>query len=601
MRHFRLAIAALLATLAPAAAQGPAAPKSAPGPYEIDLTWGVKVPMRDGVRLNATLYRPQGVKDPVPLVLTITPYIADTYHERAMYFASHGYAFALVDARGRGNSEGTFTPFVGDGSDGHDVVEWLARKPWCNGKVGMWGGSYAGFNQWATLKEFPPHLVTIVPAAAAHPGVDLPALGGIAPSYLIRWMTFTSGKTGNTKLFEEEAFWIGKFRERYLNHVPFQELDRLVGNPTPHFKTWLRHRAVDDYWRTSLPGPEQYAKMDLPILTITGHHDGDQPGALAYYEQHARHGPAKAFARHYLVMGPWDHAGTRTPAPAVGGLQFGPASVVDMNLLHKQWYDWTLKDGPRPAVLKGAIMCYVAGPERWTHAASLEALGARPWRFYLCSSGTANDVFHSGRLGLCPPGKEPPDCYTYDPLDVRPAELEKARIANYLTDQRFALNLFGSGLVYHSAPLAASAEITGRMKLTFWAEIDVPDTDFQASVYEICKDGTSILLGQDRLRARYRESPAREELVKPGTVNRYELKAFLFTSRRLAAGSRLRLVFGAANSIYLEKNYNSGRPVEAETKKDARTAHVRLYHDAKHPSFLEMPEVPPPSPKGDKK
>src|SRR6188472_2186123 len=123
---------------------------------DYDLRWGVKVPMRDGGELNATLYLPKtpdGSPIKTPAIFTLTPYISDTYHARASYFASHGYAFALVDVRGRGNSGGEFEPFVNDPRDGHDLVEWFAKQPFCDGKVAMWGGSYAGFDQWATAKD----------------------------------------------------------------------------------------------------------------------------------------------------------------------------------------------------------------------------------------------------------------------------------------------------------------------------------------------------------------------------------------------------------------------------------------------------------------
>ena len=115
--------------------------------------------MRDKVELNATLYLPKtpdGSPPKTPVIFTLTPYISDTYHARGAYFASHGYVFALVDVRGRGNSGGEFEPFANEPRDGHDVVEWLAKQPFCDGKVAMWGGSYAGFDQWATAKEFPP-------------------------------------------------------------------------------------------------------------------------------------------------------------------------------------------------------------------------------------------------------------------------------------------------------------------------------------------------------------------------------------------------------------------------------------------------------------
>jgi putative CocE/NonD family hydrolase len=576
----------LLASASPAAGAGDAEP---PG---IDLQWAAAVPMRDGVKLNATLYLPTKRKGPTPAVFTLTPYIADTYHERAAYFARHGYAFALVDARGRGNSAGNFEPFVNEARDGHDVVEWLARQPWCDGKVAMWGGSYAGFDQWATLKEFPPHLATIVPAAAAHPGVDFPAFQNIPTSYLVQWLTLTSGKTPNAKLFGDQAFWIAKYRQRYLEHRPFAELDSLCGNPSPHFQRWLQHPEPDAYFDAMAPAPEHYARMNLPILTITGHYDDDQAGALTYYERHMKLGSATGKARHYLLMGPWDHAGTRTPAREFGGLSFGEASALDLNALHREWYDWTMKTRPKPKFLQKRVAYYVAGADRWKYADSLDAVGAKPSDLYLHSGGSANDAFRSGGLRAEKPTHESADSYVYDPLDLRPAELEREEIKKPLTDQRSALNRYGNGVVYHSNPFPMAAEVSGRFKLIVWVALDVPDTDFQADVYEILLDGTSVLLASDLKRARYRESLRHAKRVAAGAILPYEFASFNWISRQVAKGSRLRLVLASPNTIMLEKNYNSGGAVARETGKDARTAHVRVFHDGEHPSRLEVPIVP---------
>jgi putative CocE/NonD family hydrolase len=548
--------------------------------------------MRDGVKLNATLYKPGRTDGPRPVLFSLTPYGADTYHERAMYFARHGYTFALIDVRGRGNSGGDFEPFAHEGPDGHDIVEWLTRQPWCNGKVGMWGGSYAGYNQWATLKERSPHLATIVPAAAAYPGLDFPGRSGILMKYGARWLTFVAGRTVNQKLFQDSDYWLAKFWSAYDGHVPMCELDRFVGNPTPHFQKWLDHRTPDSYWDAMVPTDKDYARLNTPILTITGHYDANQPGALEYYRRHMQHGSEAGRHRHYLIIGPWDHAGTRTPTAEVGGVPFGLHSLVDLNALHKQWYDWTMDDGPRPAFLRGRVAYYVAGAEEWRYARSLDALGAEPCKLYLTSrDGAANDAVHSGRLSPEPPAASAPDRYVYDPLDVRPGQLEREEVKNFLTDQRDALSLFGSGLVYHSDPFVRPTEVTGTVKLTAWLALDVPDTDFAAALYEVRQDGASILLTHDRLRARYRESLRREVLVKRDEINRYDFKGFTFFSRRLAPGSRLRLVLRAPNSIFWEKNYNSGDRVERETRSDARTAHVTLYHDDQHPSYLEVPLV----------
>jgi putative CocE/NonD family hydrolase len=456
----------------------------------------------------------------------------------------------------------------------------------------MWGGSYGGYDQWATAKEFPPHLKTIAPAAAAFAGVDHPNLKNIGFPYVIQWLTLVSGKTPNFTLFDDQALWIGKFTERYLAHRPFRELDKIAGNTTTVWQTWVDHPARDSYWDACNPTDEQFARIDLPILTITGHYDGDQFGAMEYYRRHMRHASPEAKAKHHLLIGPWNHAGTRTPKTEFDGLKVGEASKLDLNTLHKAWYDWTMKAGKRPEFLKQRVAYYVTGAEVWKYADSLEAITTNTLKWHLDSvGGQANDAFHSGLLTEASPALSPSDRYAYDPLDVRPAALEQSEITNAITDQRYALNLFGNGLVYHSPAFTEATELTGYAKFTAWIGMDVPDTDFCVSLYEILSDGTSVLLAQDLMRARYRESLQEEKLIKPGEINRYVFDGFNFFSRLLAPGSRLRLVLRCPNSIYLEKNYNSGGVVSDETAKDARTAHVTLYHNDTHPSLLELPVV----------
>ena len=567
-------------------------PKKPEPPKAVDFTWGVKIPMRDGVKLNATVYRPKDQKEALPVIFELTPYISDSYHNRAYYFAQHGYVFAIVDVRGRGNSEGNFDPMMQEPQDGHDVVEWLAQQPWSNGKITMWGGSYAGFDQWMTLREFPPHLVTVVPVAAAHAGVDFPMFKNIWGTYDMQWLTFTSGVTPQQNLFGESSFWIEKFRELYLNHRPYKDLDKLVGNESTVFQKWVAHPEFDAHWQKLDITPEQYKKIGIPILTITGHYDGDQAGAMTYYRDHMKYGTEEAKAKHYLIIGPWDHAGTRTPNKEVGGLTFADASIIDMNKLHVDWYDWTMKGGKAPEFLKKRVAYYVVGTEQWKYADSLGTISNAKRILYLNSTnGEANDAFHSGSLTEEKPGAAKPDQYVYDPLDVRPAELEKEEIKNYITDERGALNLFGDGVVYHSQAFTEATEISGFVKLVVWMSLDVPDTDFSVALYEIMPDGKSIQLTDDTMRARYRDSATTEKLAKPGEINRYEFNGFTFFSRQVAKGSRLRLVLTSPNSIYLEKNYNSGGVVAEESGKDARTAHIKLYHDSDHPSALELPLV----------
>jgi len=557
----------------------------------IELLWGVRIPMRDGICLNATLYKPK-TESTTPAVFTLTPYIADSYHPRAKYFVENGYAYLLIDSRGRGNSEGVFEPFVNEGCDGHDIVEWIACQSWCNGSVAMWGGSYGGFNQWMALKEFPSHLKSIVPVASAHAGVDFPFINNIFFSYEMQWLTLVSGVTGNSNLFSEQSFWIEKYRELFLEHRPFKELDRVIGNLTSCYQTWIKHPTPDQYWDRMSLIPEDYERIRIPILTITGYYDDDQPGAMHYYQMHMRHGSPEGISQHYLVIGPWDHAGTRTPSQEFGGLKFSDACLLDMNKLHKEWYDWCLKDGAKPDFLKKRVAYYLMGADEWKYADSLETIPSKTQKLFLNSTGGyAEDVFHSGTLENQPPVSSQPDHFTYDPLDIRPAEMEREEIKNYLTDQRYDLNLFGSGLVYHTAPFDEPVEITGYVKLIVWISMDVPDTDLMVTLSEILLDGSRVQLTQDFLRTRYRNSLTKEELVNAGAIERYEFDDFMFFSRRINKASRLRLVIKSPNSIYIQKNYNSGGVVAEESAKDAQTAHITLYHQLEYPSCLEIPLV----------
>ena len=563
-----------------------------------DFGWGVKIPLRDGIKLNATLYRPLDQKDPLPCVFTLTPYISQKYHERGMYFATHGYVYLTIDVRGRGNSEGEFTPLLQEAQDGHDIVEWLAQQPYCNGKITMWGGSYAGYDQWATAKEFPPHLATIVPVASPMPGVDFPRSNNIQYSYDIQWLTLTAGHTAQDNIFGDNAFWQAQFDKMYKQHRPFKELDQIVGNPSPNFQTWVAHPMVDSYWDSYNPTPQQFAKIDLPILTITGQYDADQPGALAFYGEHFKYASAAAKAKHYLVIGPWDHPGTRTPQADVGGLTFGPASVIDMNKLHKDWYDWTLKGSTKPEFLKNKVTYYMLGDgaEQWRYADSLEAVTASSRPLYLASpDGHANDLFASGTLAGAPPqGSNKPDHYVYDPLDTHfPAWDAVDSSDTSLTDVSGLLASSGKLLVYHTAAFAQDTELAGFFRLPLWLSLDQPDTDLTAAIYEIKPDGSSALLTIDMLRARYRKGLRAAVFAKPGVVERYNFDHFTFIARRIGKGSRLRLVIGPVNSKAWDKNYNSDGVVAEESGKDARTVTVTLYHDAAHPSALYLPIAAP--------
>lgn len=564
----------------------------------------VKIPMRDGTHLVATVYKPAEMDHPLPVLFMLDPYGADRWEKRGRWYARRGYVMAAVDVRGCGHSPGTFRPFETEGRDGYDAAEWLARQPYSNGKLGMFGGSYQGWSQWTVIKEFPPHLRTIIPAVSTYPGTEgIPKNRNINLPYVMSWLQQVERQSGRSHL--EGSALLERKCEMYRKHVPFARFDSLHGEESPVFQTWMKHPAVDGYWDSLNPTTDDYARMDIPILTLTGYFDADQTGSMLHYRRHFRYASPEARKNHYVVIGPWTHQGVFRAKHSAdnAGMTFGEASRIDMLQLHLDWFDWVLKDGPKPAFLKNTFAYYVMGAEQWKYADSLEDIPSSPRKWYLDSGETgARSLSAPGLLGDALPGRSPSDTYTYDPLDTRPGEMEvelgRERgsyniMGTNALSERYARSVsrFKHGLIYESPPLPEDTEFSGYAKLVAWISMDVPDTDFMVTVHEVRPDGTSIQLTDDALRARYRESPRMPKLATPEEIHRYEFDQFWFFSRVLRRGSRIRLVFMSPNSIHLEKNYNGGGVVAGESARDARTARITLHHDARHASFLELPVV----------
>jgi len=564
----------------------------------------VKIPMRDGAHLVATVYRPAKMEHPLPVLFMMDPYGAGRWVYEGHWYAARGYIMATIDVRGCGDSPGTFQPFETEGRDGYDTAEWLARQPYSNGKIGMFGGSYQGWTQWTVLKESPPHLKTIIPGVSTYPGTEgIPKNRNINLPYVMSWLHEVERNSGRANL--DARLLDEKKREMYRKHLPFARFDSIHLGASRPFQTWMKHPAVDGYWDSLNPTAEQYARMNIPILTLTGHFDADQTGAMTHYRRHVQNASPEARKKHFVIIGPWDHGVYRAKSSAEhAGLTFGQASQIDITQLHLDWFNWVLKDGPKPALLENNLAYYVMGDERWKFADSLEKIPSSPRNWYLDSGEKgAPSLSAPGLLGDAPPCRAPSDTYTYDPLDTRPGEMEielggergsyNIMSTNALS-QRHAQSVsrFGHGLVYESPPLAEDTEISGYARLVAWISMDVPDTDFMVTVHEVRPDGTSIQLTDDALRARYRKSPRTATLAVPGEIDQYEFKEFWFFSRVLRKESRVRLVFMSPNSIHLEKNYNGGGVVAEESAKDARRARITLHHDARHASFLELPVVP---------
>ena len=588
----------------------PAAVLADPGPgYDIELSR--MIPVRDGVELEAWITKPENLTERAASILTLTQYDIDgSRRGEPPYFARRGYVFVQAYVRGRGRSGGVKSDNLGlqVGRDGYDLVEWIAQQPWSNGQVAMYGGSYVGMTQWRTAAQHPPHLAAIAPYVAIYPGWDIPNTNGIPQAWTTVILGYTSGRSLNPGFIANQEYWAGKMLEQYAAQRPFAELDRAIGIAADDW--WMvdergRKRSLLDMWLDHVgdaafnlaaePKAPDYAAMGFPVLTATGFFDDDQPGALRYYRNHLASAPAAAAAKHYLIIGPWDHSGTQLPVREIEGLPIPDAAILDMRKLHADWYDWALGRVALPAFFRDRVAYFVMGANEWRYAATLAAASSGKELVLHLSApeGTPDGVFHSGRLSAKAPSAEPPALMVSDPRELPELEVARYTPGEGLTSEFRAFQK--RALVFHSEPFVQDTEVAGHPRLTLLCAADAPDFDLWAQLVLVHADGSTVQLGEDVRRARFRDGPFTQELLQPGQTVEIPFE-FKWLAWRIPAGARLRLIVAPLNSPNYQKNYNTGGRVGYEDPAQARIAHIRIFHEAARASRLVLPlaaAVPP--------
>lgn len=557
-----------------------------PHPAPIRLQLGVLIPMRDGVRLVADLWLPEA-PGRYPVLLARTPYLKTglQLNEWAAYFAARGFVVALQDTRGRGDSGGTFDAFFQEGRDGYDTIEWLAKQPWSNGRVGTFGPSYLATAQWLAARERPPHLACMMPTAPAGRWFEeLPYMGGaFAPVTALSFANEVSGR------IDQEANADSVPWEKVLAHRPLLTADEVFGRRMPLYRDWITHSTTGPYWDRLRFTAHDFAKVDIPTLTVTGEYDGDQPGALFDWRGIQAHGAHPE--RHFLLIGPWRHIEAfRGGSTKVGDSEFSPDSIVDTKAIHLAFFDACLKgsgvayDAPRARV-------YVTGANVWRSFDSYPPEVAAPRKLYLASAGHANGSLGDkgdGRLLSEVPETatdSTPDRFTFDPKNPVPGSL-----GDWGMDRR-EVQRRDDVLAYTGEILKEPLEVIGVVTVDLEAASDARDTDFTAVLSDVGPDGRALMLGPHVgiRRARYRHGYAREELLTPGTVETFRIELFDIAHRFLP-GHRIRLEISSSAAPAYNPNQNTGNPVATDT--EWRTAHQTIFHDRAHGSSLTLLVMP---------
>lgn len=562
-----------------------------PGPYPVQAEADVKVRIRDGVLLAADVYRPRA-DGRFPVLLERTPY--DRHDpEKGIVLASHGYVVVLQDTRGRYGSEGEFYPFRDEAKDGYDTVEWAAALPQANGKVGMFGGSYGGATQLLAAMAKPPHLVAINPYVTASEYYEGWTYQGGA---LMEWFatSWSSGLAVDT--LRRKAAQMARPKE-WVEAVP-RDLERPLALPpvrelAPYFGDWLRHETLDDYWRASRVS-DHYGEMTVKALHVGGWHDIFSRGSIEnYLGLRARAATPEARAGQRLIIGPWAHART-SPEGKVGDVVFGPSAVADGDDTLLRWAAFALRGEVNEFATGAPVRIFVMGENVWRDEQEFPPARARPTRYYLHASRAANGVAGDGRLSTKAPAMEPPDRYEYDPVD--PVRTLGGRLccgpayAPGPADQRPNESRVDV-LVYSTPPLEADVEVTGFVTAEIHAASAARDTDFTAMLVDVDPSGYARYLADGIVRARYRRTTERAELLAPGRVEAYAVDLGP-TSNVFRAGHRIRLYVSSSNFPRFSRNPNTGEPLLGATRMEK--AGQTVYHDRLRPSALVLPVVPRP-------
>ncbi len=550
-----------------------ASPLVAQAPIRVDT--GVVVPMRDRVVLRADVYRPDE-DGRFPVLVYRTPY--DRTHTAGSSSLIHaavsrGYAVVRQDVRGRYGSEGVFDPYRQERRDGYDTIEWAARQPWSNGKVGTFGLSYPAAVQWLAALERPPSLRAMVPAMTYSRPESFWYQGGVWDGSWLDWtwlniapdLRLRLGVPGPSTDEDAARSW-NEDRDEVRRYRPMLELPAFKG-VAPWYYEWMRHPPGDQWWDwTRLE--KGYGRVDAPVLNLSGWFD-EAYGPIGAVENFQGAGDA-------LVLGPWTHGGVERRK--AGDRDFGSTAAMDYDSLVLAWMDRHVR-APGSRLGRPAVRVFVMGANQWREADRWPFPGTRAETLYLAGkaeSGKAGTLVRSAptRRSETVLHSNPADPVT-DPFNGR-----------FGAHDYRSLRAGPSIAVFETEPFSAPLEIIGRVVIELAVSATVPDFDLWVQLYDVAPDGTAWNLstpGTALQRASYRDSGPERKLVKPGETVRLRMDR-LVTANRFLKGHRLRLVITPQFYPLFSINPQTGsQEFESDT---ARAGEIRI-----GPSRIVLPVI----------
>jgi putative CocE/NonD family hydrolase len=525
--------------------------------YVIDDDVFIKTP--DGVTINAMIVRPK-IFQQLPAALQFTIYPYPWMLSTAIEAAAHGYVGVVGFTRGKRHSPDTVVPFEHDADDVRAVIEWISHQSWSDGRVGMYGGSYNAFTQWAAVKHRPAALKTIVPYCPEDPGFGMPMTNNVFLTSNYAWPFYAAhGKDLDDNIYWDTKRWNDLASNWYRSGRPYREIDQIDGPANPWLQRWLNHPAYDAYWQGMTANGSDYRKLDIPVLAIDGYFDDGQNNAVRRLQEHYKY---RDDAEHYLVIGPYDHVGVRAAnkSPMLRGYAIDPAAQFDTVELTFQWFDYVFKNEPKPAILQDRINYQVMGANVWKHAPSIGKMSDATLALYL--TNTPVDNFY--RLTSKPTA-------TADAIQMTVDFKDRSVIsANTYPSEIVTHDLqLSHGLAFVSEPFDAPISVNGLFSATLRTIVNKKDLDIAMALYEVMPNGEYFHLSGTIQRASYASDMTHRRLLRPGKVEAIALNNTLLVSRQLSKGSRLLVVLDINRGPFAQVNYGTGKDVSDESIADA--------------------------------
>ncbi|MEI6166706.1 MAG: CocE/NonD family hydrolase [bacterium] len=539
--------------------------------------------MRDGVKLTCNVYLPPDDARAYPVVLLLSPYDVTSGHlPAAMKWAGHGFAFVCADCRGRFKSGGNFTPWVNEQDDAYALLEWIQGQSWCDGNIGMVGGSYAGFTQLAAAASRHPALKAIAPSAIQN---DLYSVyythGVLTLAFMLAWhVGMTQRKSEGTLLPD----W-----PELLKKTPLSSLDDEAGIPCPSWKEIVAHDGRDNYWKEKT-SKIRFRDTEVGVFLQNSWFDHIGSKVFTFFSEIINSpGIASTPRQKYscLRIGPWGH-GVNVKE---GELDYGPAALVTED--HEIDFLTCLLKGqvPESAGNPSPLQIFVMGENKWRFENEWPLKRTNWTPFYLGGNGHANTASGDGRLSRFKlDGNEcPPDIFISDPQNPVPTCGGRG-VGNAGQRDQSDIENRQDVLVYTLPPLEQPMEVTGPVSVTLFAAASTPDADFAVKLVDVYPDGRPYNVCDGIMRARFRGGIEKEpQLMNPGTVYEFSFEVDV-TAYVFMQGHGVRLEIAGSNFPHYSRNPNTGRTAgdEAELQESVQM----VYHSREYPSRLILPVIP---------